>query len=880
MRILSPLRTLLSYLFKRNRIEREMDDEFRSHLEMRTAELARRGLSQAEAERQARIEFGGYQNYKEECRETLGTRLLQELVADIRYGLRQLRRNPGFTAVAVLTLALGIGANTAIFSMVRTILISPLPYHNPDQLLTIWNEYNGKPTLSSPPDYLDRRSQGRTLQAIAALRFANLNLSGNGPAERLRAARVTASFFAVMGIRPEAGRTFTAREDAPGKGDVAVLSHGCWQRRFGANPGLLGTAIRLNGKPYTVLGVMPPDFSALFPRTELWIPIAFTPQETADSFRGNESLTVLARRKPQFTLAQVRAEMKTIAARVPHRFLEKRDFLLSANWSAAVVPLREHYVGNVRPALLVLFTAVMLVLLIACVNVANLLLARASGREREMALRSALGAGRGRVVRQLLVESVLLSGLGGAAGLLLARWGVGLARRFGPGTVPLLHRVHVDIPTVLFLVALSVLVGILFGLAPVFRLAPVHLRQSFKERSGRPGRKGHRRVGGALVALEIALSLVLLAGTGLLIQSLHRLLQVDPGFESAHRLTFGLSLPRTAYAADAQRTALFREVLQRLQALPGVTAAGAVQSLPFAGDNETSTVHVEGRPVPHGQTPPSAEYRIVTPGYRRAMGIPLLSGRDFSRQDTADSRHVALVDAMAAKHFWPSQNPIGKRFSFGGDSWREVVGVVGTVRNVGLDVVPHDQVYLPYAQHPLPNMHFVLQTGTPPLQSARVVRETVSSLDRDLPVYDVRSMDQVLETSLSQRQSGVSALTAFALAALLLAAIGIYGVMAYSVNQRTHEIGIRMALGAKKGDVLKMVVGQGLKLALIGVVIGIAGALALTRFLSSLLYGVKPTDPLTFIAVSIILIAVALVACYIPARRAAKVDPMVALRYE
>ncbi len=870
----------LGGLFRRRHHERDMAEELESHLQMHIEDNLRSGMAPAEARRQALIKLGGLEQVKEDCRDTWGVRMINELGQDIRYGLRQLRRNPGFTVVAVLTLALGIGANTAIFSMVRTILISPLPYRNPDRLLTIWNEYNGKPTLNSPPDYLDRRSQGRTLEAIAALRFANLNLAGNGPAQRLRAARVTASFFAVMGIRPEAGRTFTAREDAPGKGDVAVLSHGCWQRRFGANPGLLGTAIRLNGKPYTVLGVMPPDFSALFPRTELWIPIAFTPQETADSFRGNEYLTVLARRKPQFTLAQVRAEMKTIAARVPQRFPERRDFLLSANWSAAVVPLREHYVGNVRPALLVLFTAVMLVLLIACVNVANLLLARASGREKEMALRSALGAGRGRVVRQLLVESVLLSGLGGAAGLLLARWGVGLARRFGPGTVPLLHRVHVDIPTVLFLVALSVLVGILFGLAPVFRLAPVHLRQSFKERSGRPGRKGHRRVGGALVALEIALSLILLAGAGLLIQSLHRLLQVDPGFQSAHRLTFGLSLPRTAYTTDAQRTALFREALRRLQALPGITAAGAVQSLPFAGDNETSTVRVEGRPVPQGQAPPSAEYRIVTPGYRRAMEIPLLSGRDFSRQDTADSRPVALVDAMAAKHFWPSQNPIGKRFSFGGDSWREVVGVVGTVRNVGLDVVPHDQVYLPYAQHPLPNMHFVLQTSTPPLQSARAVRETVSSLDRDLPVYDVRSMDQVLEASLSQRQSGVTALMAFALAALLLAAIGIYGVMAYSVNQRTHEIGIRMALGAEKRDVLKMVIGQGLKLALMGVAIGIAGALALTRFLASLLYGVKPTDPLTFIAVSLILVAVALLACYIPARRASRIDPMVALRYE
>jgi predicted permease len=805
---------------------------------------------------------------------------MDSLVQDVRFAIRVLRKSPAFTVVAVLTLALGIGANAAIFSLVRAILLQPLPYRDADRLVMIWNEYGGKPASNSPPDYLDRKKESRTLDEIAAFRAVSLNLSGTGTPQRVPAARVTASFFSTLGVPPELGRVFSASEDVPGNNSVVVLSHGCWQRRFGGDSSLVGRSVRLNGQPHTVVGVMPPDFNALLPDQEAWVPIAFTPQQMSDDNRGNEYLDVIARYKPQVDPAQVEAEMDAIAATVPERIQDRRDFLLSASWGAQVVPLREQFVGDARPALLVLTCAVGLVLLIACANVGNLLLARATKREREVALRAALGAGRGRIVRQLLVESVLLSAMGGAAGLLLAHGGAWLARKLGPATVPLLERVDVDASVLLFLLGVSVASGILFGLLPVLRLARGDLHASLKEGKGNVGGSGRQRLGGTLVVAEFAISLILLTGTGLLLRSLGRLVQVDPGFESENRLTVALSLPAASYRDGARREAFFRTLLARLESLPGVVSAGAVQSLPLAGTEDTSTVALEGRPTPAGQAEPSAEYRMVTPGYRRAMGIPLVKGRDFDGRDSADGARVMMVNELAARRFWPNEEPIGKRISFGDTRWYEVVGVTGSVRHKGLDVAGREQVYIPHAQDPVPNMYLVLHSSVSPEPMSRAIRQAVSELDGDLPIYDVKTMADRLDRSLALRRSGVAVLVAFASAALLLAAVGLHGVMAYSIAQRTREIGIRMALGAQRREVLGMVVGQGMKLALAGAAVGTLGALFVMRLLEGLLYGVKPDDAPTLVAGAFLLGTVALFACYLPARRATGVDPVVALRHE
>ena len=805
---------------------------------------------------------------------------MDSLLQDVRFAIRVLRKSPAFTLVAVLTLALGIGANAAIFSLVRAILLQPLPYRDADRLVMIWNEYGGKPASNSPPDYLDRKKESRTLDEIAAFRAVSLNLSGTGTPQRVPAARVTASFFSTLGVPPELGRVFSASEDVPGNNYVVVLSHGCWQRRFGGDASLVGRSVRLNGQPHTVIGVMPPDFNALLPDQEAWVPIAFTPKQMSDDNRGNEYLDVIARYKPQVDPAQVEAEMDAIAATVPERFQDRRDFLLSASWGAQVVPLREQFVGDARPALLVLTFAVGLVLLIACANVGNLLLVRATKREREVALRAALGAGRARIVRQLLVESVLLSAMGGVAGLLLAQGGVWLARKLGPATVPLLERVDVDASVLLFLLGVSVASGILFGLLPVLRLSRGDLHASLKEGKGNVGGSGRQRLGGTLVVAEFAISLILLTGTGLLLRSLGRLVQVDPGFESENRLTIALSLPAASYPDGARREAFFRTLLTRVEALPGVVSAGAVQSLPLAGTEDTSTLALEGRPTPAGQAEPSAEYRMVTPGYRRAMGIPLVKGRDFDGRDSADSARVMMVNELAARRFWPNEDPIGKRISFGDTRWYEVVGVTGSVRHKGLDVAGREQVYLPHAQDPQPNMYLVVHTNLPPEPMSRAIRQAVSELDGDLPIYDVRTMAQRLDRSLALRRSGVVVLVAFACAAMLLAALGLHGVMAYSIAQRTREIGIRMALGAQRREVLGMVVGQGMKLALAGAAVGTLGALFVMRLLEGLLYGVKPNDAPTLVAGAFLLSTVALFTCYLPARRATGVDPVVALRHE
>ena len=571
--------------------------------------------------------------------------------------------------------------------------------------------------------------------------------------------------------------------------------------------------------------------------------------------------------------------MSRIALQVPERVPKRRAFLTAAKWNALVVPLREQLVGELRPSLRALFAAVALLLLIACGNVMNLLLSRGNKRQKEIALRSALGASRGRIARQLIVESVVLSVFGGMLGLALAYWGAAAARSLGPSSAPLLDRTVVDIPVLAFLTGMAILTGILFGLAPAWQLMRTDPQAFLKDGQRTSQAAGPHRTAGSLVIVEVAVSLILVAGTGLMLRSLNKITGVDPGFQSANRLTFSIVLPSMRYKAP-QRAIFVKSLMERMQSLPGVSAVGLIHSLPLAGTNDTSTVAVKEHPTPSGSPRPSTEYRMITPGYIRAMGIPLLKGRDFVEQDNAQSRRVALIDERAAKDFWPGEEPLGREISFGDENWAEIVGVVGSVRNAGLDAVSLPQLYIPYAQDSTPQFYVVLKTSVPPAELTKPVREAAATLDRSLAVFDIRTMDDRISASLSRRRGAVVLMVAFALVALVLASVGIYGVIAFSVSGRMQEFGIRMALGADAGTVLRLVLLHGMKLAAVGVALGVAGAMATNRLLKGLLFGIQPDDPLTMGAVIILLCAVALLACYVPARRATRVDPMIALRYE
>jgi predicted permease len=882
MRIWSPFRTLLDFLFRRPRVEREMEEELHSHLRSRADDLQRQGLSRAEAERQAHIEFGGYQRYKEECREALGTRLLGELIADIRYGLRQLRRNPGFTAVAVITLALGIGANTAIFSVVNTVLLRLLPYKDADRLVTVWsyNKSRGFDTDQvSQPDFDDWRSENHVFDSMAASTEAEYTLTGSGKPVLIIAYAFSADYFHVLGVRPLLGRTFLPQEDQPGKNHVAVLSYPFWESRFGGKRNVIGKTITLNGAPYAVVGVMPPGFQYP-PFTELWTPLTVSPE--AASNRGYRYLRVMARLKPAVTIQQAQTEMNTIARRLALAYPKTNKHEDATN----LISLRQKISGDIRPALLILLCAVGLVLLIACVNVANLLLARAAGRQKEIAVRIALGARRQRIVRQFLTESVLLGVAAGALAIPLAFWSTpGLVAMFPPSvfnvSIPHIQKIPIDGHVLGFALAVSLLSGLLFGLIPALQASHTETIESLKE-SGRSlggGVRG-RRVRDALVVSEVALSLMLLIAAGLTLKSLAHLLAADLGFDAHHVLTMRVLLPGYKYKTDAQEIAFSDRALDGIKSLPGVEAAGTVTFLPLSGWGGDRTVGLEGQSTPPNQRP-MVSWSSVTPDYFRAMGIPLLRGRFFDRLDIQGVPAVAIVSESLAHHLSPNMNPVGKRIEVQGlKSPAEIVGVVRDLHQLGITSGNTSEVYLPFSQVPAPIICFAIRTASDPLSLAKAAERAIWVADKDQSIGYVMPMSELASESLAPERVGTLLLVAFAGLALLLAAIGIYGVIAYSAAQRTHEIGIRMALGAQKHDVLTLVVGQGMRVALTGVAIGMVGALGLTRFLSSLLYAVKPTDPLTFIAVPLILTGVALLASYVPARRATKVDPMVALRHE
>jgi putative ABC transport system permease protein len=872
---------MLHYL-RRDQFDSELEEEIRLHLEMKAEEYIAAGMAPGEARRAAQRRFGNETRLRELSRETWGFVMLETLLQDVRFGARVLAKHKGFTAVAVLTLALGIGMNTAIFSVVNAVLLRPLPYEDSHELVQIWGTQPQLDTAPmSPANFLDWREQNRVFKHIAAYTAQNINLSGVDDPERIRATRVSADLFELLRVRPALGRTFLAEEDQHGNHRVAILSHALWRRRFGASPTIVGQSLTLNDQSYVVVGVMPPEFT--FPRatTEMWTPIAFSPGERGT--RNTNYISVIARLKPGVTLEQARSEMEALARRQQEQYPES-----NAGIGVKVISYKEQVVGNTRPTLLLLLGAVGFVLLIACANVANLLLARAAGRRKEMAVRSALGASRHRIIRQLLTESVLLALAGGGLGLLLAHWGLKSLVALQPADIPRLAELSIDRGVLLFASALSLLTGMAFGLAPALQASKLDLNHALKEgdkaAGGGAGRQGLRSL---LAVSEIALSLVLLIGAGLMIKSFWRLIQVDPGFNPENTLTMVISLPTSRYAETARQVAFFQHAVERVSNLPGVDAAGVTTDIPLFGGNSTG-FNVEGHPPYAPGRRPLVEFRSVSPGYFRAMGITLLRGRTFTEQDTGDAPGVVIINETLARRYFPDEDPIGKRLGFSGPTdWREVVGVARDTRNYGLDEEVKPEAYMPYTQSApgylagsISGMILVVRTASDPQSMAAAVRREVQGLDKDQPIYNIKTMEQHLAESLAQRRFSMLLLTLFGVVAVLLAVVGLYGVMSYMVAQRTHEIGLRMALGAQAQDILRLAVRQGLVVILIGIGIGLAGALALTRVMAGLLYGVGATDPATFAAIALMLACVSLIACYIPARRATKVDPLIALRYE
>ena len=801
------------------------------------------------------------------------------LVTNIRYGFRMLAKNPAFTTVAVIALALGIGANTAIFSVVNSILLRSLPFHDPSSLVMVWEKSRlNDRNVISPADYKDWKAQNHVFGDLAAVvDIFRVNFTGTGEPEELLAGAVTANFFHMIGVKPIIGRTFLDGEDTRGRERVAVLSHRLWRRRFGSDTGIVGKNIKLGGDLYQVIGVLPPDFRWNNRQTDVWMPYVLEPGRDYRATSGR-FMNAVGRLKPGVTLQQAQTEMSGIARRLEVQYPE-----FNKNWGVNLVPLHEQTVGQVRLALLVLLAAVGFVLLIACVNVANLLLARAASRQREIAVRAALGAGRRRLIWQLLTESVLLATLGGALGLMLAIWGVDALVALGPDSIPRLSDIGIDRTAFAFTALISILTGILFGIAPAIEISKTNLSDALKEGGRSAGSNlRHRRTRSLLVVCEVAVALVLLIGAGLMIRSFGRLGAVNPGFRADNLLTLRLTLGSAKYAQDPAVVAFFKNAVERIGRLPGVQSAGTINFLPLTGMASATGFDIVGRPDPGVGNKPVTGVRVVDPNYFRTMGIPLLAGRGFTERDTKDSPRVLIISQTLAHRYFADENPIGKKLII---QWNdtipdEIVGVAGDILHDGLDARPEAIIYWPHARMPYNFMTMAVRTPGDPMRLAPAVIREIHSMDADQPIAEVRPMNDVVAESVARQRFNMTLLGIFASVALALAAVGIYGVMSYSVTQRTQEIGIRMALGARRADVVRMVVGHGVGLAIAGIGIGLAFAFALTRVMNTLLFGVTATDPLTYAGLSALLLFVTAVACYVPARRATRIDPTVALRYE
>jgi putative ABC transport system permease protein len=814
---------------------------------------------------------------------------MNNLFQDLRYGFRLLSKNLGFTAVVVLTLALGIGANTAIFSVINAVLLQPLPFAEPDRLVTVWNvntKTGGDGVQVSYPDFNDWRAQSQSFEKMAAFRGRDLTVTGMGEAFRLRGATTTSDLFPLLGVAPRLGRVFTPEEDRAGN-HSAILSDTLWRTRFKADPNAVGRTISINSQSYTIVGVMPPKFA--FPIStdpvELWIGAAVD-NEGAGALtnqRGNHAIEVIGRLKPGVSLAQAQSEVSRITDALQKQYPgENPDF------GALVVPFFERVVGDVKLALMLLLGAVGCVLLIACGNIANLLLARAATRQKEVAVRAALGANRWRVIRQLLTESILLALLGGVAGLLLAWWGTDLLLKLVPGGLPRVTETALSARVLGFTLLISVVTGVLFGLLPALHSFKLDLVTTLKDagRGSSDGGSGNR-TRNALIVTQVAVAFVLLVCAGLLAGSFWRLQQVNPGFDPKNVLTFRVSLPTSKYERNEQIESFYQRLSERMAALPGVTSASAVSVLPLSGQNSAVGFSIEGIPTdPNNAFPHESYLRITRPGYFNTMGITLLQGRDFDARDTLQGNAVVIINETLARKHFPGQNPLGRRISPSfaiddrGTLAREIIGVVKDVHHASLREESGNEIYAPHSQAPFNTLTMVARTSSDPQALIASVRREVIALDSELPVFNVRTLEETLSRSVAQPRFNTLLLAIFAGLALLLTAIGLYGVMAYSVTQRTRELGIRLALGAQRSNVLSLVIRQGMMLAGIGLGVGTVVAFALTRLMESFLFGVSATDPLTFGGIALLLAVVALAACFIPARRATKVDPMVALRYE